>query len=61
MHGVEAPNALGSNTSDQKLELIVRTISDEAKQALQAKYGDLLEITVDKDFMPKPNIGGTRD
>ncbi|MBE0447755.1 MAG: hypothetical protein IBX64_06605 [Actinobacteria bacterium] len=60
-YGVEAPKTLGANTSDQKLELTVRTISDEAKQALQAKYGDLLEITVDKDLMPEPAIGGTRD
>ncbi|MBE0447566.1 MAG: hypothetical protein IBX64_05635 [Actinobacteria bacterium] len=60
-YGVEAPKTLGANTSDQKLELTVRTISDEAKQALQAKYGDLLEITVDKDFMPEPGIGGARD
>jgi hypothetical protein len=42
---------MGVNSADQKLELIVPQISDEAKQALQAKYGDLLEITVDKDFL----------
>jgi hypothetical protein len=49
---------MGVNSADQKLVVHVPKISDEARQALQAKYGDLLEITVDNDFWlrySKPN------
>ncbi|HZD60440.1 MAG TPA: hypothetical protein VE439_08335 [Anaerolineae bacterium] len=49
-YGVKGPSTLDVNSADQKLELTVPQISDDAKQALQEKYGDLLVITVDKDF-----------